>query len=390
MVDFLIKVFIKNSDNIKEAKVREKHGLLAAILGIFSNLFLVLIKVAIGLFSNSLSIVADGFNNLSDMVSSVVSLVSFKLAGKPADRNHPFGHGRMEYVAALLVSFFVVVVGYEIIKQAIDSIIDPRELSFSPVIVVILVISMVIKLWQMLMYKKVGGKIASDTLLATAIDSRNDVLVTAGTLVGILIFYFFKVNVDGIISLLIGLFILYSGIGLGREVISTLIGRSLDREEADRIKAEVLKFKGILGVHDIISHTYGPSYSMVSLHAEVSDKVPISVSHELVDKIEYEVGKLLGILLVIHMDPVTVDDPRLNQLKERVTSFLEAKDVDFSGHDFRLVDGRESINFIFDLEVPHSFDEVEKDLIEKELKDLIKSIDARYNLVVNIEYSFIE
>ena len=390
MVDFLIRLFIKDYKEYKEPKVREKYGFLAAVFGIISNLLLVVVKITIGFISNSLAIIADGFNNLSDMTASVISLVSFKVAGKPADRDHPFGHGRMEYVSALLVAFFVVVVGYEITKEAIDSLFHPRDLMLSPIIIVILVISVFVKVWQMFMYRKIGKKINSDTLIATSVDSRNDIIVTTGTIVGILVFYFFKVNVDGIVSLLIGLFILYSGYGIGKDVVSTLLGHSLSREDADKIKDEVMKYDGILGVHDIISHTYGPSYSMVSLHAEVSDKVPISVSHELIDKIEYEVGKNLNMFLVIHMDPISVDDPRLNVLRKTVEAFLKTKGEDFSGHDFRLVDGENAMNFIFDLEIPYSLKDEEKAHLEEEILSEVKRIDSRYNVVINMEYSFIE
>ena len=390
MIDFLIRFFIKGYKEYKETKVREKYGLLAAILGITSNLFLVMVKITIGFISNSLAIVADGFNNLSDMISSIISLISFKVAGKSADRDHPFGHGRMEYIAALLVAFFVVIVGYEITKEAIFSILNPRDLTFNPLITAILIFSVLVKVWQMFMYKKFGKKIDSDTLLATAIDSRNDIIVTTGTIISILVLFFFKVNIDGIVSLLIGLFILYSGFGLGKDVVSTLLGQSLSREEADKIKHETLQYEGILGVHDIISHTYGPSYSMVSLHAEVSDRVPISVSHELIDIIEYEVGEKLGIFLVIHMDPISIDDPRLNILKAKVQALLKTKEKDFSSHDFRLVKGENSLNFIFDLEIPYDFKEEEQEELEKEILREIKNIDSRYKVIINMETSFVE
>lgn len=389
MINFLSRIFIKDYKNYRDDKVRESYGLLASLLGIISNLILVIVKVTIGFFSNSLAIIADGFNNLSDMISSIISLVGFKIAGKPADRDHPFGHGRMEYIATLMVAFFVVIVGYQIVVEAISSITNPNKLDISPVILIILVLTALLKLWQMLMYKNVGKKINSDTLLATGVDSRNDIIVNIGTIFSIIIYFFFDINIDGYVSLIIGLFILYSGFGLGKDVISTLLGQPMSKKEADEIKNAVLRYDGILGVHDIISHTYGPNYSMVSLHAEVSDKVDVSVSHEIIDEIEKEVGEKLNILLVIHMDPITTDDSRLNLLREKIEDLLKVKGKDYSAHEFRLVDGKEHINFIFDLEIPHNLGEKDQDKLELEIKNMVKSIDSKYNVVINMEYSFI-
>lgn len=391
MTSILIRLFIKDYQNYQDAKVRENYGMLAALIGIISNLFLVALKVTIGLLINSLAVVADGLNNLSDSISSVVSLISFKISNKPADRDHPFGHGRAEYVSALIVSFLILLVGYEILKQSIGNIIKPQPLEFNLLLVSFLVLSVLVKLWQMLVNRNIGHKISSKTLLATSVDSRNDILVTGGTIVAIVLSYGFKVNLDGYISLIIGLFILYSGYNLAKDVISILLGQSIKKEDADRIKEAVLGYEGILGVHDLISHTYGPTYSMVSLHAEVPDKVSIEVSHELIDRIEKEVGQQLGIFLVIHMDPVTVDDKRLELLKAKVSEILAKVDgMSLSAHDFRLVNGVDQINFIFDLELPFDFHDDEKPVIEKMLLEGIKSIDSRYNVVINMEYSFIE
>ena len=391
MTNILIRLFIKDYQSYQDAKVRENYGMLAALIGIISNLFLVALKVTIGLLINSLAVVADGLNNLSDSISSVVSLISFKISNKPADRDHPFGHGRAEYVSALIVSFLILLVGYEILKQSIGNIIKPQPLEFNLLLVSFLVLSVLVKLWQMLVNRNIGHKISSKTLLATSVDSRNDILVTGGTIVAIVFSHGFKVNLDGYISLLIGLFILYSGYNLAKDVISILLGQSIKKEDADRIKEAVLGYEGILGVHDLISHTYGPTYSMVSLHAEVPDKVSIEVSHELIDRIEKEVGQQLGIFLVIHMDPVTVDDKRLELLKAKVSEILAKVDgMSLSAHDFRLVNGVDQINFIFDLELPFDFHDDEKPVIEKMLLEGIKSIDSRYNVVINMEYSFIE
>jgi len=389
MLKLLIKVFIKDKDNIQDRKVRENYGLLAAIIGILSNLFLVGLKVTIGIMINSLAVIADGFNNLSDMVSSVVSLVSFKISNKPPDKDHPFGHGRIEYVSALVVSFLILLVGYEILKQSIGNILNPQILEFNPLLLGFLILSVFVKIWQMLINKRIGKQINSDTLIATGTDSRNDVLVTSGMIIAIISSFLFKLNIDGYVSLIIGLFIIYSGFSIGKDVISVLLGQSIKKEEADKIKAAVLKYDGILGVHDLISHTYGPTYSMVSLHAEVAEDVPIEVSHELIDKIEREVGAELRMFLVIHMDPVTMNDERLDILKEVVNKVLFSFNSELSAHDYRLVDGHDQINFIFDLELPFDFDEKSKSIIEEKLITEVKKRDPRYNLVINMEYSYI-
>lgn len=390
MIRFLIQWFIKDKENIQNAKVRENYGLLAALVGIISNIFLVVVKVTIGVLMNSLAIIADGLNNLSDTVSSVISLISFKVANKPPDRNHPFGHGRIEYVAALLVSGLILLVGYEILKQSINNIIHPQGIEFNLLLMGFLVLSVLVKIWQMMVNRQIGKKINSEALLATATDSRNDVLVTTGTIVAIILAQLFKVNLDGFISLVIGLFILYSGYNIGKSVVSILLGQSIKKEEAERIKKAILAYEGILGVHDLISHAYGPTYSMVSIHAEVSESIGIEVSHELIDRIEKEVAEQLGIFLVIHMDPVTVNDPRLETLKSRVNEILQEVDPRLSGHDFRLVNGEDQINFIFDLELPFDFMDVDKDSLEARLVMGIKELDQRYAIVVNMEYSFIE
>ncbi len=389
MLKFLIKIFIKDKDNVQNNKVRESYGLLTAIIGIVSNLFLVGLKVTIGILINSLAVIADGFNNLSDTISSVVSLVSFKISNKPPDKDHPFGHGRIEHISALVVSFLILLVSYEILKQSIGNILNPETLEFNPLLIGFLVLSVFIKIWQMLVNKRIGKQINSETLIATGIDSRNDALITSGMIIAIIISFFFKINIDGYISLIIGLFILYSGFTIGKDVISTLLGKPIKKEDADRIKAAVLKYDGILGVHDLISHTYGPTYSMVSIHAEVAEYVSIEISHELIDKIEREVGEELGLFLVIHMDPVIMSDERLDKLKEVVNEVLTNFDREISSHDFRLVDGQDQINFIFDLELPINFDEEIKTTIEEKLIEEIKKVDLRYNLVVNMDYSYI-
>lgn len=389
LIESLFKRFIPGGGDITDPRVRERYGLATASLGILSNLFLVVLKVLAGLFMGSLAIVADGLNNLSDSISSLVSLLSFRIAGKPPDQDHPFGHGRAEHVSALVVAGLILLVGYEILKQSVGNILEPAPLEFDPFLTFLLLLSMGVKLWQMGLNRHMGRLIHSKTLLATGDDSRNDVLVTGGTVAGLLIARFTGLNLDPYISALIGLFILYSGFSISREVVSLLMGQSLNREEAEEIKAAILSYPGILGVHDLISHTYGPTYQMASIHVEVDDRAGVRESHDLIDRIEKEVGAALGILLVIHMDPVQCGDPRLEEVREAIGRILAGRDSSISPHDIRLVPGKKRVSILFDLELPFHFPEEEKEPLVRKLAEGLRELDPAYEAVIHLEYGYI-
>lgn len=389
LIESLFRRFIPGSGDITNPRVRERYGMAASLLGIISNIGLVILKILAGLMMGSLAIVADGLNNLSDSVSSIVSLVSFRIAGKPPDKDHPFGHGRAEHISALVVAGLILLVGYEILKQSISLIIQPQPLSFNPVLALLLLLSMGVKLWQMRVNQRIGRLIRSKTLQATGTDSRNDVLVTGGTLAGILIFRFTGLNLDPYISALIGLFILYSGFSISREVVSILLGESLDREEAERIRKSILAYPGILGVHDLISHAYGLAYNMVTIHVEVDDRAGFRESHDLIDRIEKEVGAELGILLVIHVDPVADGDPRMEEVRDRISSILQGVDPRISPHDIRLIPGKEGAKVLFDLELPYHFPEEEKEPLVRRLEEGLRELDPDYEAVVDLEYSYV-
>ena len=311
MTDFLVKRFVKDYEDIEKVSVRTAYGVLASLTGIFCNVFLFLVKGSIGLLLQSLSVLADAFNNLSDAGSSIVGLVGVKMASKPADKEHPFGHGRIEYIAALVVAFLVLEIGFTFFKEAIGKIRDPQEMNFQMVSVVILILSIGVKLWLGLFNRKLGKRIDSKVMLATATDAMGDVVTTSATIASLLIFHFTGWNVDGIVGLAVSLIVMWAGIGIARDTLEPLIGEPVTPEEYDRISQFVEGYDGIVGSHDLIVHNYGPGRSMASIHAEVPNDVDIETSHEIIDRIERDSIKNLGIFLVIHMDPVETRDEKV-------------------------------------------------------------------------------
>lgn len=388
MTKILIKLFIKNSDDINNPKIREKYGILGSIVGIVSNILLFIIKFIIGIILNSVAISADSFNNLSDSASSIITFVGFKMGNKPADAEHPFGHGRMEYISGLLVSFIIIMIGFEFFKSSVTKIFNPEEVVFNIVSVIILCITALIKVWQGMFNKTIGKKINSKSLIATATDSMNDVLVTCAAIISIFISHFTKFYVDGWFGAFVAVILMYSGFKIAKEILSPLIGEYIDPELSSQIKQMVLSYDGILGVHDLLVHNYGPNRSMASIHAEVPHDVDINISHEIIDRIEREVSKNLGIFLVIHMDPVNINDKRVMDISNKVKLILNDFGLGYSAHDFRIVDGINDINIIFDMVIPHKCSNEEQNKALNYVKDAITKIDKRYNCVINVEKSF--
>lgn len=389
MTNLLIKLFIKDYKNVKDGNVRKKYGELGSFVGICSNILLFIIKFLVGVFINSVAIMADSFNNLSDSLSSIITLLGFKLGAKPADEEHPFGHGRMEYVSGLIISFIIMLIGFEFLRTSFFKIINPEDLNFNNYTIIILLITVFVKIWQSLFNTKIGKLINSHSLIATATDSRNDVLVTSVTILSLLIFKFFNLNLDGYFGVVVALFLMYSGFNLAKETLSPLLGEAIDSELAQKIKNIALSYEGIIGVHDILVHNYGPNKSIASLHVEVPFDVDISKSHETIDLIEKRVQDELDIILTIHMDPVNINDKRINVIVDTIRLVCKEYDERLDTHDHRLVDGENRINFIFDLVVPYDFSlEIENKLI-LDIKDRVSSLDKRYKCIINIEKSFI-
>ena len=389
MTNLLIRLFIKDYKNIKNENVRKKYGELGSFVGICSNVLLFIIKFLVGVFINSVAIMADSFNNLSDSLSSIITLLGFKLGAKPADEEHPFGHGRMEYISGLIVSFIIMLIGFEFLKTSFFKIISPEDLTFSYSTIFILLITVMVKIWQTVFNAKIGKLINSHSLIATAADSRNDVLVTSVTILSLLIFKFFNLNLDGYFGIVVALFLMYSGFNLARETLSPLLGEAIDSELAEKIKSIALSYEGVIGVHDILVHNYGPNKSIASLHVEVPYNVDINKSHETIDLIEKRVQNELGIILTIHMDPVNINDKRITSIVEAIRFVCKAYDEGIDTHDHRLVDGENTINFIFDLVVPYNFSIEKENQLILDIKNKVSSLDKRYKCIINIEKSFI-
>lgn len=389
MTEFLVRHFVKNHEDVEKVSVRTAYGVLASVVGIFCNVLLFVVKGAVGFFLHSVSVMADAFNNLSDAGSSVVGLVGVRMASKPADEEHPFGHGRIEYIAALVVSFLVLQVGFTFFKDSIRKIQNPEELKFQAVSVIILVLSIGVKLWMGMFNKKLGKKIDSKVMMATATDAMGDVVTTTATIASVLFFKITGINIDGIVGIGVSLVVMWAGIGIAKDTLEPLIGEAVAPEEYVRISRFVEKYEGIVGSHDLIVHNYGPGRSMASIHAEVPNDVDIEVSHEIIDRIERDAAKRLGIFLVIHMDPVETKNAHVLEVRHQVEQILDAVDFRVSIHDFRMVDGKEQINLIFDMVVPFEYSTQKQNELKMTLRKLLQMADKRYQCVITIERSYV-
>ena len=387
MTNFLIKHFIPNASDVKSPAVRQRYGVVSSVVGILCNALLCTAKIAAGLLTGAVSIVADGINNLSDGGSCVVSLLGFKMAGKPADDKHPFGHGRIEYVAGLIVSFIIVLMGVELAKTSLDKIFHPEEISFSWITPAVLGISILVKLWMCFFNRKMGDKIDSAVLRATAMDSLSDVAATSSVLAGFVIGYWARVNLDGYLGVLVALFILYTGVSTAKGTLDLLLGEAPDPEFVKQIQQEVLSYPEIIGVHDLIVHNYGPGHSVISLHAEVPCDVDILKIHDTIDNAERDLKKKFDCEVVIHMDPIVTNDKETNEIHQKLSSIVRLLDSRVTIHDFRMVKGPTHTNLIFDIVVPHQFRLTDDQVVES-LRQAVKALDARYEIVVNVDKAY--
>lgn len=388
LTGLLVKWFVRDYEKIDDSKVRTAYGVLASVVGILCNVLLFGVKVLIGTVMGSIAVVADAFNNLSDAFSSIISFVGVKLASRPADREHPFGHGRYEYIAAFVVACMVIEVGFTFIKSAFDKILHPQSLTFSLISVIILCLSILVKLWLGMFNRKLGKRINSSVMKATAADAMGDVLTTTATIASILIYQIFDLNVDGFVGLIVAVVVVLAGVGIARDTIRPLLGESSDPEIYQMIKDKVEAYDGIVGTHDLIVHNYGPTRSMATIHAEVPNNVNIEVSHELIDRIERDVTRETGIFLVIHMDPVDVDDAFVCQWRDKVYALVNTMDAQVTAHDFRLVNGKEQINLIFDIVVPFSYNNENIHTFVTTLQEKIRDIDGRCQCVITVDHSY--
>ena len=386
MTKALIRLFIRDAENTRDARVREQYGVLSGAVGIACNVFLFILKVVIGLVTGSISIAADAFNNLSDGLSCMISIVGFKVSGKAPDEKHPFGYGRTEYIAGLVVAFIIVLVGFEFFKTSIDRILHPAPVAFSLVLVVILAISMLVKLWMGAFNVQIGRRIDSPVLMAAGQDSRNDVITTGVVILGMVAGRFTTLPVDGYVGVLVAAFIVWAGFGIARDTVAPLLGEAADPEIAKNIEKLVMESEYIVGVHDLIVHNYGAGRWLASLHAEVPSDSDFVAVHEVIDEAEKRVWQRTGVYLVIHMDPIDVNNEHVAALREQVDAVLRAIDENLSMHDFRVVDGARQINLIFDVVVPFSYDNDAKRDLMMTIRDKLKEIDYRYNPVVTFDH----
>ncbi len=385
MIKLLVKRFVPDSENTSSPNVRERYGVLGGTLGIICNTLLFSLKLIIGLISGSIAIVSDSFNNLSDCGSSLVALFGAKLSNRRPDSEHPFGHGRSEYVASLIVAFITMILGFELLKGSVNKIIEPSVMALTPLMTVILALSVLVKVWMYSYNKYLGEKINSSVLLATAKDSISDVVATLAIVIASVIAKLCALPViDGIIGLLVSLLIIRTGFGVAMDTIGLLLGKPPEKETVEKIHQMVLSGEGIYGVHDLVVHDYGPGRAFASVHAEVPDNYDIVRIHEIIDELEHRITKETGIHMVIHMDPVAVDCERTNEIKAQVIEVIKKYDKRLNIHDFRMTDGENRINLIFDLETPQDLLDNGKD-VASDISALLAETDKRYKAVINVD-----
>lgn len=387
MGSLLFKIFIKDRENTSDPHVREQYGKLAGVVGIVSNLLLCIIKITIGVLSKSIAIIADGINNLADASSSIITLVGFKLAAAPEDKTHPYGHARIEYLTGLLISILIIIVGFQLFKSSITKILEPEPVFFSTATILVLIAAIIIKLWQAAFNVTIGKKIKSTALMATATDSRNDVISTTAVLISVLVGKFTGVNIDGIMGLIVAVFIIWSGIQLVKESSSPLLGEAPDEELVQGILETINKEKGVLGVHDLMVHNYGPGKVFASVHIEVDADGDLMESHDMVDNIERDVAKTLNIHFVVHMDPVYVNDPLIEQLHLVISEAFAPLEGVESIHDFRIVPGPTHTNIIFDTVLAPSCNLEEKE-ITAIADTAVKNVNEKYNVVITFDKAY--
>ncbi len=390
MTDFLIRKFIKNADDTADPGVRAAYGRVAGGVGIACNLLLGGGKMLAGALFRSISVLADGVNNLSDALSSVVTLVCFRMSSRPADKEHPFGHARMEYVSGLVVAVLILMVGFNLATSSFEKILRPEETPFSWVTAGILTASILVKGWMMFFNRKIGRKISSTALEATAMDSRNDVIATAAVLLSVFISRWSGLRLDGWMGLLIALFILWSGGNLMKDTLSPLLGEAPDRDLVQKTMKRLRSYEGVLGIHDLMVHDYGPGRCFASVHVEVDAHEDVMVSHDLCDRIEREFAAD-GINLVVHMDPIITDDAELNELRRKVVAVVAGMNEGITLHDFRVVRGYTHTNVIFDIVLPSGC-RLPADAVKSEISEKVRALDpaAHYYPVISVDRNYTE
>ncbi len=399
MTNFLLSLFIKeykqarkskgatSIDFIPDEKSRLRLGALSGVVGIVLNIILSVFKMIFGVITKSISIVADGANNIFDAVSSIISLIGFKISGKPADDEHPFGHGRVEYISALTLAFFILIMGFELIKSSFDRFANPETVIFSIPAVIVLVFSILAKIWLALFNRKIGKMMNSVAVNAVVTDSIGDIAATTCSLIALIASKFTDFPVDGVMGIIVALIIIYAGIGIIRETLGPLLGEPPEKETVNELVGLVMSFDGIVGIHDLVLHSYGHSRIYGSLHAEVPADVDVLESHDIIDNIEREIKEKLGMEISIHMDPI-INDERTSELKNKVTDIVTKICKEASIHDFRMVEGNTHTNLIFDTVLPRNV-KFNEDEFKNAVDESVKKIDSKYFTVINIDREYV-
>lgn len=387
MITLLAKIFIKDTED--KSKLREAYGMLCGIVGVCLNILLFVGKFLAGTFSNSIAITADAFNNLSDAGSSVVTLLGFKLAGAKPDTEHPFGHGRIEYISGLVVAAAILLMGYELIRDSIGKILHPEETEFTVLVAVILIASILVKLYMAYYNRSVGKKLDSTAMKAVATDSLSDTVATTVVLLASVFTHFTGIKIDGYCGLVVGFLVGYAGFDAARETLNPLLGQPPAREFVEKIDEIVMSHPEVCGMHDLIVHDYGPGRQMISLHAEVPSEGNILELHDVIDNIETELRRELGCEATIHMDPIVTSDEHVSETKAAMVSLIKSIDEELSIHDFRMVTGESHTNLIFDVLAPFNFRLTDEELLTEILQDVQEHFGENYYVVAKVDHSYI-
>lgn len=387
MVELLAKKFIKTDGSMDESLIRQKYGTLCGSVGIFFNIVLFIIKFIAGIISGSVAIVADALNNLSDAGSSIITLVGFKLSGQKPDPDHPFGHGRLEYITGLIVSLFIILMGVELLKSSVAKIFNPQPLFCSSLTVIILSVSIIIKLYMYYYNKKYSDKFNSQALKATAMDSLSDSVATAMVLLATLISQYKGIKIDGYCGLIISALILYTGYSAAKDTIAPLLGTKADKEFVEMIEKFAESYDDVIGVHDLVIHDYGPGRLMITFHAEVPANGNIMELHDTIDLMEHRIREVLGAHAVVHMDPVVTDDERVSRMNRIVQLLAKQIDERITVHDFRMVPGPTHTNLIFDMVLPFEVKMSEEEVKEK-LENMIRELPGNHFAVIDVDRPF--
>ena len=389
MTELILKLFIKDYKDVSNQKVRMKYGILSGCVGIVLNVVLCLMKFFVGSVTGSIAITADAVNNLSDAGSSAVTVFGFKMAGKPADRDHPFGHGRIEYITAMIVSFIILFMGAELAIQSVKKIRTPEDVRFSAVGAIIIAVSILGKLWLAFFNKKLGKRIDSPAMTAVVADSLSDIAATSVTLIALTLSNFFpSLHIDGWLGILVACFVLKAGLDIFRDTLSSLIGTPPSKELVEEIKNKILSYDHVSGIHDLIMHNYGPDHFFATVHVEIPSDIDVMVGHDIIDNIENDIKREMGIDLTIHYDPLVVNNERVEELRQMTEKIVKGISPDLSIHDFRVVDGPMHTNLIFDVVIPYVFSQSANDVIS-EIALKISEVNSSYFTVIKAEHSFV-